>query len=177
MEIDHQTAELIATEYLGATPARRLGWGISGYVYLSPGLRSAVKVHRSVEGFTRELEVYRRLRALGITSVHGLTVPKLRNSRADLKLIEMDFVSAPYLLDFAGVRFSPPDFPPDTMDRWRAEIAGRFGPNAWVAYLVYEALAKRGLYYMDFRPTNLNVEGLPGAEPFKPSESEDDDWF
>jgi hypothetical protein len=128
MELDPLTAEQIATKYLGAKPQRRLGCGIGGYVYLSPDLRSAVKVHRREEGFSRELDVYRRLRSLRITSIVGLTVPKLRGFRTDLKIIKMDVVKAPYLLDFAGVTYTPPDFPPDTMDDWHAKIRQRFAP-------------------------------------------------
>src|SRR5688500_14974572 len=99
MELDHQSAARIAQRYFHTSePLVRLGWGISGYVYLSPDLRTAVKVHRHEESFARELEVYRRLRRLGITQLHGLTVPKLRGYHSDVKLIRMDFVSAPYLL-------------------------------------------------------------------------------
>jgi hypothetical protein len=136
-------------------------------------LRTAVKVHHRHEGFSRELEVYRRLHRLGITSLHGLTVPKLRDHSADVKLIRMDFVNAPYLLDFAGVRFDPPDFPPDTMAKWHDDIQGWYGPNADIAYDVYYSLAMRGMYYMDFRPSNLKLDGLPGLLPFDPSKSDD----
>ena len=93
----------------------RLGWGISGFVYLSPDLRTAVKVHRHQESFARELEVYERLRRLRMTRLHDLTIPRLRGHARNYNLIQMDFVSAPYLLDFAGVLFDPPDFPSDTM--------------------------------------------------------------
>lgn len=55
MEINHQTAEKVATEFLGEKPARRLGWGISGFVYLSPDLGAVVKVHRRDDTFEREL--------------------------------------------------------------------------------------------------------------------------
>jgi hypothetical protein len=97
MELDHATAAEIAQRYFGVTaPLTRLGWGIGGYVYLSPDMRTAVKIHLRQEGFERELEVYRRLRVLGITELHGLTIPKLRHYRRDLKLIRMDFVSPPF---------------------------------------------------------------------------------
>src|SRR3954462_6288688 len=112
MELDHSRAKMLARNFLRAeSPLARLGWGISGFVYLSPDLRTAIKVHRADEGSLRELEVYRRLRALSITKLHDLNVPKLRGSDFDARLIQMDFVSAAYLLDFAGVRFTPPDYP------------------------------------------------------------------
>jgi hypothetical protein len=176
MELDHTKATAIARQYFGTTgPLQRLGWGISGFVYLSPDAQRAVKVHTRAEGFAIELKVYRKLQALGITRLHGLTVPKLRDHRNDFNLICMDVVSAPFLLDFAGVLFNPPDYSEDTMDGWHRSIAERFGPNASVAYSVYHALAKHGMYYMDFRPSNLNLTGLPGLEPM--DQSSDDDVY
>lgn len=158
MELDHRSAAEIAEFYFNASaPLVRLGWGISGYVYLSPDLRTAVKVHRRSQSYARELEVYRRLNSLRITQLHGLSIPKLRGHRDDLNLIQMDFVSAPYLLDFAGVLFTEPDFSPDVMADWHAKITEYFGSNAAIAYAVYNSLARHGMYYMDFRPSNLKL--------------------
>lgn len=80
----------------------------------------------------------------------------------------MDFVSAPYLLDFAGVKFDPPDFSEDTMASWHASLEEFFGPNVSVAYAVYHSLAQHGMYYLDFRPSNMKLDGLPGLQPFEP---------
>ncbi|HLL89343.1 MAG TPA: hypothetical protein VK324_08570 [Tepidisphaeraceae bacterium] len=169
MELDHQISAEIAECYFDAAePLKSLGWGISGFVYLSPDSRTAVKIHRRHESFLRELEVYRRLRSLKISQLHGLTIPKLRGYRSDVRLIQMDFVGPPYLLDFAGVTYDPPDFPEDTMQRWHASIDEYFGLNAWVAHAVYHSLAQHGLYYTDFRPSNLRLDGLPGLEPSDP---------
>jgi hypothetical protein len=47
MELDPKTAATIAQDYFGSpVPVERLGWGISGFVYLSPDLSTAVKVFR-----------------------------------------------------------------------------------------------------------------------------------
>jgi hypothetical protein len=162
MELDHRTAAAIAGLYFDTSvPLVRLGWGISGYVYLSPDLRTAVKVHRHHESYVRELEVYRRLSQLRITRLHGLSIPKLRAYRDELNLIQMDFVSAPYLLDFAGVQFAEPDFSPDVMADWHTKIADFYGPNASIAYDVYNSLARHGMFYMDFRPSNLKLADPP----------------
>src|SRR4051812_48704052 len=123
MELDHKLAAKIAENYFGTpVPLKMLGWGISGFVYLSPDLANVVKVHRYEEGFARELEVYRRLDRLKINQLHGLTIPKLRDFRSDVKLIRMDFVLSPYLLDFAGVSFTAPDFSEDTMNDWHLRL-------------------------------------------------------
>jgi hypothetical protein len=85
----------------------------------------------------------------------------------------MDFVTPPFLLDFAGVQFELPDFPEDTMQSWHAGIEEMYGPNAWIAHAVYESLARHGMYYLDFRPSNMKLDGLQGLEPYMPSAADD----
>jgi hypothetical protein len=172
--MDKQASLAIAQRYLNTTqPLKCLGWGIGGFVYLSPDGLSAVKVHRG-PGYLPELETYRRLRRLGIRQLHGLNIPRLLGNDDTLLVIRMDVVSAPFLLDFAGVLFRPPDFPDDPTHGWQADVEAKFGPNAWIAHLVFDSLAKHGIYYVDFRPTNLKLEGYPGLEPW-PTDHESDD--
>ncbi len=77
----------------------------------------------------------------------------------------MDFVSPPYLLDFAGVLFRPHDYTDDAMGLWQAGITRTFGAkNEWIVYAVYAALQKYGIHYMDMRPSNLNPKGHPDIE-------------
>ncbi len=174
MELDLKTSAEIAQSYFRSNePLVRLGWGISGFVYLSPDTRTAVKVHRNQQSFDRELYVYRKLAMLKMNRLHGLTIPKLRGEHSESELLCMDFVSAPYLLDFAGVGLSPPDFSPETMAHWHAGIAEMFGPNSRVPYAVYHSLGQHDLYYMDFRPSNIKLDGLPGLHPIeRPTEDE-----
>src|SRR5581483_1290439 len=144
-----------------------------GFVYLSPDGQSAVKVHRHRQGFSTELRAYQRLRLLRINQLHGLTIPKLKDHSVDLRIIRMDCVIAPFLLDFAGVLFSPPDYSEDTMNDWHARLDEMFGPNVHIAYAVYNSLARHAMYYMDFRPSNMKLDGLPGLQPM---DSEPDDF-
>jgi hypothetical protein len=174
--LDPQRAAEIAQEYCHSpAPLERLGWGIGGYVYLSPHPGRVVKVHHG-PGLQTEFEVYRRLRRLRLTRLYGLNVPRLLGFDAKLNLLEMDLVSAPYLLDFAGVQFSPPDFSEDVMQHWHRGIEDAYGPNAFIAYAVYEFLAKQGMYYMDFRVSNMKLDGHPGLEPHTPPSSDDAPW-
>jgi hypothetical protein len=85
----------------------------------------------------------------------------------------MDLVSPPFLLDFAGVRFSDPEFSADTLVDIHATIDERFGTNAHIAYAVYNSLLKLGMYYLDLRPSNLNIEGLP--DTLAPN-NDSDEW-
>ena len=59
------------------------------------------------------------------------------------------------------------------MKLWHAGIEEMFGPNAWVAYAVYHSLAEHDLYYRDFRPSNLKLDGLPGLEAVERPSSDD----
>jgi hypothetical protein len=153
---------------------KRLGGGVSGFVFLSPDLRTAAKVHHGEEGYTTELYVYKQLARLGIRSIRGLTIPRMRGYSTALRIIQMDVVRPPFLLDFAGVLLNPPDFSDDVQEDWHRRIAERFGPNASVAYEVYDALAKHELYYVDFRVSNLNLTGLSGLLSAEENGEDDD---
>lgn len=176
MAFDPERAARIAQEYCGSkSPLERLGWGIGGFVYLSPKPGRVVKVHHG-HHFGVELEVYRRLRRLRLTRLHGLNIPRLLNFSEERQLLEMDFVNTPFLLDFAGVLFSPPDFNDDAMQKWHKDIEEAYGPNAHIAYAVYRFLEKHGMYYMDFRVSNMKLDGLPGLEPYTPPSIDDLPW-
>ena len=176
MNTTRRQAAEIAQQYFGTSePPELHGWGIGGYVYLSPQPGRVVKVHTG-HAFHVELEVYRRLRRLRLTRLHGLNIPRVRGFREDVRLLEMDFVSAPFLLDFAGVLFEPPDFEDHVWEDWHRKIDEAYGPNAHIAYAVYESLRKHGMYYVDFRITNMKLDGLPGLAPYTPPSIEDLPW-
>jgi hypothetical protein len=141
-----------------------LGWGVSGFVFLSPDLMTAIKVHHNSDGFHTEVKAYELLRRHRITQIDGITIPKLRKADFDRGLIQIDFVSPPYLLDFAGVRFSDPEFPSETVREIHEDIQLRFGRNAPIAYAVQHRLLQIGMYYLDLRPSNLNLQGLAGVD-------------
>jgi hypothetical protein len=89
-----------------------------------------------------------------------------------LKLIRMDFVIPPFLVDFAGVSFRPPDFPSDAINDWHASLSGKFGPNVHLAWAVYSALSQHGIWYTDLHPRNLSLEGHPEFKPMPVETSE-----
>lgn len=171
---DLEKSHELAQRCLGTTETlQRLGWGVSGFVYLSADKQSAVKVHLREEAFEREVYVYKRLKTLRLTELYGLKIPKYWKSWPLSRTIQMDFITPPYLLDFAGVLLDPPDFSEDAMDDWHRRVEKMFGRNTDIVWAVYNALKRYDLYYIDFRPSNLNTTGLQGAEP---SGSTDDDF-
>jgi hypothetical protein len=154
-----------AQQYIGTSEAlTELGWGVSGIVFASPLLKTAIKVHHRPESFQTELRAYEFLKRIRLTTLHGLTIPRLRGHDERRQLIEIDLVRPPYLLDFAGVRFEDPQFSADTLADIHETIRLRFGNRASVAYAVYDSLRKLGMYYLDLRPGNLNFRGLPATE-------------
>lgn len=143
-------------------PLLRLGWGVSGAVFLSPDARTAIKVFHREEQYQTELNAYRILWRAKLFELHGLTIPRPRGRDDKLFAISMAVVRPPFLLDFAGVSFHPPDFSSEVLANWHDDLHEKFGANVRVAYAVYDSLRKLGIYYMDFRHSNMNLEGLPG---------------
>lgn len=177
MPFDLSDSERRAQKYIGASaPLLRLGWGMSGAVFLSPGTRAAVKVFHRREQYDAELKAYRILWREKLYDLHGLTIPRPRGKHDALMVISMDVVKPPFLLDFAGAQFKPPDFSADAMALWHADIREKFGANAHIAYSVYDALRRIGIYYMDFRHSNLNLQGLPGVIAEGSSETDSGDF-
>lgn len=177
MELTSEKAHQVAQKYIGTTqPLTRLGWGMGGYVFHSPDFVSAIKVHKTAEQYRTEVRAYSILSQNRITTLFGLTIPVLRDSRDDLLAIKIDFVSPPYLLDFAGVLFQPHDYTDDAIALWLREITRLFGSrNEWIVYAVYAELQKYGIHYMDMRPSNLNPKGLPGID-MSPDDSDDEPY-
>jgi hypothetical protein len=164
----------VAQRYTNAPgPLKILGSGMGGVVFLAPDLRSAIKVHHHPEGFETEVEAYKRLKKARITKVRGLTIPRMRAHATDLLLIRMDVVRPPFLLDFAGALFHPPDFDTDAIAGWHANLEFLFGRNVSIVYDVYHLLSRHGIYYMDFRPSNIKLEGLADYDP-TPDDLEDE---
>src|SRR6266496_2779392 len=117
-EILVQNAQAFASQH-ELQLAERLGFGIHGIISVaedkSKAGKTALKVHRSVEPYLREREVYQRLRDTGVSEILGFNVPQLIRFDDELRIIEMSIVTRPFILDFAGAWLdTPPDFPDET---------------------------------------------------------------
>src|SRR5207244_13653687 len=79
--------------------AERLGFGIHGIIFVAEGKsaagKTALKVHRSVEPYLREREVYERLRDAGASEVWGFNVPQLMRFDDESRLLERNRVAPP----------------------------------------------------------------------------------
>ena len=141
--------------------AERLGFGVHGIVYVAEnkvnGDKSAIKAHRSVEPYLRELAVYERLKEAGISEILGFHVPQLIRTDEELCVIEMSIVTRPFVLDFAGAYLgTPPDFPDETWAEWEVEKREQFGDARWpTVQAVLGALEALEIHVVDVSPSNV----------------------
>lgn len=143
------------------TPARRLGFGKDGTVWLTT-TATALKVYERQYAFDQELAVYQRLADHGITNVHGHAVPQLTIADPVLGVIEMTTVEPPFLLDFASARLDEPvDFPEDVLEEWRQSKREEFGPDWPQVIAILRALERLGIYMTDVHAGNIRFRNDP----------------
>lgn len=147
------------------------GHGMEGKVWKTAS-HSVIKAFYRQSNFQTELSCYLRLQEYGVNRIHGLEVPMLEDFDAELLVIEMTFVRAPYLLDFGKATLDhPPDYLRDELDQRRFDSIGasEFG-DKWpqVNALLYTLKNRYGIYYLDPRPQNICLD-----EPT----SEDENWM
>src|SRR5216117_417184 len=158
-EILIQNAQTLASQHQPQL-AERLGFGIHGIIFVAEGKstagKTALKVHRSVEPYLREREVYERLRDAGVSEILGFNVPQLIRFDDELRIIEMSSVARPFVLDFAGAWLdTPPDFPEETWVEWEAEKREQFGTLSPRVQAVLEALEALDIHMVDVSPSNI----------------------
>lgn len=144
-------------------PDKKLGYGTDGTVWETAN--SAIKAVHRLENYEVEVESYERLAAENIDSIGGFAVPRLLDSDDSLQIIEMEIVEPPYILDFGKVHL---DFPPRYWDdpqlrqnayaEWRERFDSHWEDVAGVIAVLQHRFA---IYYIDPRPSNISVEGLP----------------
>ena len=137
-----------------------LGFGVHGIVLVAEchhqAGRSAIKVHERGTSYSRERDVYLRLRDREVTDIRGCRVPRLMRYDDELWVIEMDVVDRPFVLDFAGAYLdSPPDYPEETLAEWRSEKQEQFGDRWPEVERILWSLERYGVYLSDVTPGNV----------------------
>lgn len=140
--------------------AERLGFGIHGIIFATEnklvGGLTAIKAHRDLEPYQRELSVYTRLSKIGITKILGFNVPQFINHSDSLRVIEMSIVVRPFVLDFAGAYLdTAPEFPDEVWQQWEAEKIDQFGTHWFSVRKVLAALEEWDIYMVDVSPSNI----------------------
>lgn len=106
-----------------------MGSGFDGVVF-STSRPSAVKALKHEELYRNEKAVYLRLNENDIQEIDGFSVPQLIHFDDECWVIEMDIVTRPYVLDFAGAYLDkkPPYlFNEEVMGEWQKEKEEIFG--------------------------------------------------
>lgn len=140
----------------GLVLLERLGQGYDGVV-VSTSHATALKSFAFERLYRRELDVYRRLRDHRVDEVSGFTVPGLVDFDDSLWVLEMEIVSPPFVLDFAGAYLDrAPDYPPEVMEEWEADKREQFGDERWeTVRIVMFAFQRMGIYLADVKPGNI----------------------
>jgi hypothetical protein len=142
---------------LGLSLTYQVGFGYDGLVFKTDA-DTAIKGFKHEELYVNEREVYLRLHSLDLFEVCGCRIPRVFANDNTLWCIEMEIVSPPFVLDFAGAYLdTPPDYPPDVMEAWTAEKQEQYGEDwPWVQSIMRE-LATVGVYLADVKPGNITL--------------------
>ncbi|MFI4859541.1 MAG: hypothetical protein ACIAXF_02545 [Phycisphaerales bacterium JB063] len=141
------------------------GSGTDGWVFsLEP--HSVVKVHRVRRTYAKELEAYQRLDRENVIKIANCNVPVLRHFDEERLIIEMSFVTPPFVIDFGKCYFDDPmDFEEDRWFRWERKLEALYGSNAGWAMRVHRHLREKyGIYHDDVRPANIDLGPTPEEE-------------
>lgn len=140
-----------------------LGSGQDGIVYLTD-LPSAVKALSFEELYERERNAYQRLQSNNVERIGIFNIPSLIGFDDDLWIVEMSFVTIPFVLDFAGAYVDQPPrhYWEPQMEAART-IAQTDYSEYWadVAMLVDELRSKHGIFLSDIHPRNIRTRDLP----------------
>ena len=131
--------------------------GLDGEVYSTNRL-SAVKGLDRPEQYLRERDVFLRIEERGFRNAVGFNVPGLIDFSDKLRVVEMEIVQAPYVVDFAGAYLDrPPPFSEDELAEWEAERVELFGDDWDRVKLVMAAFRSIKFYLNDVKPGNVTV--------------------
>jgi hypothetical protein len=133
-----------------------LGFGYDGIVF-STSCQSAIKALRYEPLYQRERDVYLRIEENEVSDVAGVSIPRMIHADDELWVVEMEIVSPPFVLDFAGAYLDfPPDFPDDVMEAWRAEKREQFGADWPRVQDIMREFRSMGIYLADVKPGNIS---------------------
>jgi hypothetical protein len=137
-----------------------VGVGQDGRVVRSDR-NTAVKFFDSLDRFEREWEVYSVLTLRKIHFIGRHRIPRLIAADPGLQTIEMTIVERPFVLDFAGAKWSHevPDFDEAVMEEHHEHLRQLFDDRWTDALQVAEAFRQAtGFVLLDIHPGNIAFE-------------------
>lgn len=132
-----------------------IGFGVDGYVWQTDR-ESVVKVCRYKAPFDSELAVYQRLSGIGLRKLQGFEIPWLLDHDAGRWVLELSFVSPPFVLDFAAVSLgkAPSEM---TSPEWLAEKRRMFKSDWPDVQRLLDGLRLYGIHFPDVHLGNIRV--------------------
>lgn len=152
----HGRIETFARPF-GLSLTKQIGFGYDGLVFKTSG-NTAIKGFKYENLYQNERDVYLRIDEYDFYEVRGCRIPHIFATDDDLWCIEMEIVSPPFVLDFAGAYLNfPPDYPDEVMAAWRAEKREQYEDDwPWVQEIMRD-LASIGVYLADVKPGNITL--------------------
>ena len=127
-----------------------------------PG-RSAIKVHEREAPYRRERDVYLRLQDHSVSEIRSSHVPRLLRYEDELWMIEMEVVTRPFVLDFAGAHLdAPPDYSDEVLAEWRADKQQQFADRWPDVEAILWSLERYGVTL----PLNILLDGLSRTQQY-----------
>ncbi|HWL11182.1 MAG TPA: hypothetical protein VNQ76_22425 [Planctomicrobium sp.] len=134
----------------------QFGSGQDGVV-VSTNLTSAIKVFRYKSLYENEKAVYLRLDEHQIRFIEGFKVPRLLDFHDELLAIEMEVVTPPFVVDFAGAYLDRrPPYSEEELEIWEEERRELFGDERWEhVQSILASFRRFGIYLNDVKPGNI----------------------
>lgn len=150
-------------EKQGFTLEKEFGSGWDGIVF-STSKGSAVKSLRYEKLFCNERDIYLRLQEKNVGAVLGFAIPRLFDYDNALWVIEMQIVTPPFVLDFAGAYLDkvPPFFRAELVP-WEAEKREQFGSNWPRVKSIMSHLRRYGIHLANVKPGNIVFAEKPAS--------------
>jgi hypothetical protein len=154
-DLHARVTQYAAARSLALSSQHPFGFGNDGTLWKS-SVPTVIKAFRHHQVYSTELACYLRLQEREVTEIRGFAIPGISDHDDELRVIEMDLVSPPYLLDFGKTYLDrKPDFSEEVWHDW-AEQHAEMWDDRWpeVKRLLWR-LESYGIYYVDPRPGNI----------------------
>jgi hypothetical protein len=139
----------------GCTLVDFLGGGNDGDVWKSDR-QSAVKAFYHDKNYRMELGAYLRLRSYDVTEILRMAVPRLIAWDEGLRIVEVDIVSPPCIIDFGKSYLdSAPDHSEETWEDYHQQQRELWGDRYDDVQAVLWKLQTYGIIYRDPTPKNI----------------------
>jgi len=149
-----QSYASLANVIINASPR---AFGDDGAIW-DTSRRTILKAFYREANFVHELECYQRLSLSAIRKIREFDVPELINYDNSRWIIEIGFVSPPYILDFGKAYLADPKFPDHVVQEWNERMEFWWGDEVKRVRLALFALRQYGIWYYDAKPGNVMLE-------------------